>query len=153
MGLAVSAYRKLKEVTPNEDFDNYDFKVFVITDVWRDRVKNLKYESYYKADEYFDGITYSYSTHSRFRSQLAELIDAKENWTELTDKSIPFAYLFDFADNEGGFDWEISEKLYQDFNEYEQKAMLSDDKYFKLNYKRWMETVEFAKEKGYVDFR
>lgn len=167
MGLDIRVYKNIKELIPEnkeildedsdddyEDYDDYDFKVFVPCVEWKDRVKNLNYNSFYSGDCVNGEIGYSYSTHTWFRGLLAELIGYEPNqWQDLDDKSIPFAYLFDFSDCEGCFDWEISEFLYNDFEKYKDVVNKSENERFVFIYKQWLEALKLAKDKGVVVFR
>lgn len=158
MGLDVSVYGKIRISKNNEDCD---FTAFVIDDRWNHKIKNLKPGSHYCGDLIFDGVSYAYSSHSRFRELLVKLIEREDllnssgeiKWEELQDQHIPFYDFIDFADNEGCLDWEISGKIYSDFEKYNDAAKhsMAENEYYR--YEQWRKTFEVAhKNFGVVVF-
>lgn len=160
MGLGVSVYKNIKKTEDNYD---YDFQAYVIDDSWKDRIKNLEYNAYYIGDVTDTSISYPYSAHNRFRVELIKLIERNDllasegyiQWDKL-DPKMPFYELINFADNEGCLDWEVSEKLYNDFFEWELQAERKYEGYDQIHnlriYKKWLSIFEEAKDKGVVVF-
>lgn len=148
MGLDVSVYTSIELCGPRE----CDFKAFVIDDSWRWKIKNLRENGYYKGVCYNCGLSYSYSTHKRFRMSLCKLVgfDSKD-FTEVPEYG-PFSELIDFADNEGVLDWEVSEKLFEDFENYKELAKIELEKPWIDFYMQWGEVFKVAKNKGVVVF-
>ena len=143
-----------------ENEEEADFTAFVIDEDWKYKIKNLQDGKAYTGDLIFRGISYPYSSHSRFREKLIKLIgrdDLLDNkkeikWNELTPE-IPFYDLIDFADNEGCLDWEISAKIYSDFEKFNDKAKSEMNVYDYSEYETWLETFKSAKNYGVVVFR
>lgn len=142
-----------------ENEEEADFTAFVIDEDWKYKIKNLQDGKAYTGDLIFRGISYPYSSHSRFREKLIKLIgrdDLLDNkkeikWNELTPE-IPFYDLIDFADNEGCLDWEISAKIYSDFEKFNDKAKSEMNVYDYSEYETWLETFKAAKNYGVVVF-
>jgi hypothetical protein len=152
MGLDVRVYHNLTQVDLSLDEDvEYDFRVFVIDDGWKHKVKNLEYGKYFNGEMAHRGVSYAYSSHNRFRESLIKLIDrpdlldsdGKIKWAELPN-DIPFIEFIDFADNEGCLDWEVSGIIYSDFMIYNDKAKETFDAYTYNKYEIWLETFEVA---------
>lgn len=156
MGLDVRVYGNIKIST---DEDNADFIAFIIDPEWKFKIKNLQEGAPYEGDVIFRGVSYPYSSHSRFRENLIRLIDRPDllnssgriDW-DILPVDIPFYDLINFADNEGCLDWEISAKLYSDFEKYNEKARteMYENQYYQ--YEKWLETFKSAKENGVVVF-
>lgn len=155
-GLRCKVYNNI-EIT--EDEDNSNFVAFVIDKDWNHKIKNLQNRKSYTGDVAYRGVSYAYSSHSRFRENLIRLIDrpdllddeGKIHWSFLPS-DIPFYDLIDFADNEGCLDWEVSAKIYSDFEKYNDKAKSEMHEYDYNIYETWMETFNSAKENGVVVF-
>jgi hypothetical protein len=157
MGLDISVYTNIRKATLDEIKEGeYSFIAFVINDSWKNRIKNLEYDTEYVGESQDAGISYGYGSHSRFRDKLTKVTEMDLEWRNKTsDKPSPFYELINFADNEGCLDWECSQKLYNDFVQQKDKAfeMFSEDENFIYNYEVWLKTFEIAKEKGVVVFR
>jgi len=158
MGLDVKVYGNIKLAEKEED--DVDFVAYVIDDRWQYKIKNLKLGESYYGDCICNGVSYPYSYHNRFREKLILLIgkpelldaDGKIKWKQLSPE-IPFYDFIDFADNEGCLDWEISEKIYKDFDRYKKKAKVEFSESAYSYYKVWMRTFKIASEnQGVVKF-
>ena len=162
MGLDVRVYQNIKEVA---DADDADFTAFVVAEEWEWKIKNLKKEAHYVGTCVDHTISYPYSRHSRFREMLIRLIgridllqaDGQINWDELPTEQgsdIPFIDLVFFADNEGCLDWEVSEKIYQDFKKWEDKVDADGglSEYDVELYRDWMNVFDLARQNGVVVF-
>jgi len=116
MGLDITVYQKIKKASEKKiKEDAYDFEAFVISDCWKDRVKNLEYGQFYVGKSVGSHST-GYGSHRFFRDNLCDVVGIPKTWTEIDgDKTKPFYELINFADNEGCLDWEVSENLYNDF--------------------------------------
>jgi len=156
MGLSVSVYQNIKK-TDNEE--EYDFEAYVIDEKWEHKIKNLEKGCIYSGDRVDHSISYPYSAHNRFRETLIKLtgrskllkVDGTIDFENLpTD--IPFYDFIDFADNEGCLDWEISEKIYNDFKEWEERAMIFYDDFSIVRYLEWLNVFDKAKNGGVVVF-
>ena len=157
MGLNVKTYGNINLSNNRKDAN---FLAHVVLKKWDYKIKNLENEKYYKGNIIFDGISYSYFYHNRFREKLIRLInredllneDGKINWNILPD-DIPFYEFIDFSDCDGCLDFEVSEKIYSDFKNYNKKAELEMNEYDYFNYLKWLETFRFSKKhKGVVVF-
>lgn len=161
MGLSVCIYKNIE--LANEE--NYDFEAFVIDKNWEYKIKNLENHGLYKGDLCNIRVSYAYSSHGRFRESLVRLISRDDllikgkqlviNWQKLEKEiKMPFYELINFADNEGCLDFEISQKLYNNFVEWKDKAMdfYSHDEYYKNKYCEWLNIFEKGKDKGVVVF-
>ena len=156
MGLDVKTYGNIKLA---ENVEDADFIAFVLTEDWKHKIKNLQEGKAYNGDIIFRGVSYPYSAHSSFREKLIKLIDREDllnadgciNWGILPAE-IPFYDLIDFADNEGCLDWEVSSKIYTDFEKYNEKAKLEMNEYDYSRYETWLETFKSAKNNSVVVF-
>lgn len=156
MGLDVSVYQniKVRDLEDEDDYD-YEFQAFVPAPQWEHKIKNLNNGAYYTGDSVGD-LRSGYGSHYGFRVALCEIMYRTENeWIhgELNE-NMPFYELIDFSDCEGCLDWEISEKLYNDFISNHEAAM----RYFKVKpnfkdkYIEWTEIFRLGKDKGVVSF-
>lgn len=156
MGLDISIYKDVKKASKKQiENGDYAFKAFVISDSWKDRVKNLDYDSFYVGKNVSTNFGCGYSSHGLFRDQLTEVTGKNKNWRNETEKEpSDFFELINFADNEGCLDWEVSEKLYNDFERNKNKAlgMFADDDVFIWKYESWLEIFQVAKDNGVVVF-
>ncbi len=151
MGLSINVYNNIKLVKSK---DNWDFKAYVIDPEWLYKIKNLKKNKYYIGDRIFKGMSYSYSSHNRFREELIKLIDrtdllnddGKINWDDLSN-DIPFIDFINFADNEGCLDWDVSKIIYLDFVAFNEKAKIEMNQYYYPTYETWLKTFEIAQNK------
>lgn len=156
MGLDVSVYQNIKE-TDNES--DADFTAFVIDENWKWKIKNLKDGANYTGDCVDNSISYAYSSHSQFRAMLLQLIgrtdllkpDGRVNYELITD-DVPFFAFIDFADNEGCLDFEVSEKIYADFAEWNGKAQQTLNGFDLRRYNEWMNAFDLARKNGVVVF-
>lgn len=157
MGLDVRVYKNV-QLTDNED--SYDFKCYVGNKDWVYKVKNLVIGGYYNGECSETPLSYSYSTHNRFREELIkvllrhDLLDEKGKimWSKLP-KDLPFLDFIDFSDCEGCLDWEVSEKIYNDFKRFHNDAKyLISDEYHLSFYEKWLDIFERAKDNGVVVF-
>jgi len=154
MGLDIRVYSNVKQT---QDAEIADFTAYVLDEDWSHKIKNLQNGAWYVGDVSFRGISYPYSCHNIFRENLIKLIDrndllgagGKIIWDKLT-LELPFIDLIEFADNEGCLDWEVSAKLYLEFQEYDSKAQIEMDEYNYRNYKIWTETFLKGKENNSV---
>lgn len=161
MGLDVSVYRNIKKCTNEED---YCFTAHVIDEQWNYKIKNLKKDADYSGLECDASVSYGYGSHSSFRRLLLEIIGRKDlinddeiKWEELSKETeMPFYELINFADNEGCLDWEISEKLYEEFVFWKVKAIsyLVSNGWlsFSERYLDWLNVFKNGKDKGVVVF-
>lgn len=151
MGLDVSVYRNVKVTKDEED---YDFEAFVIDKSWEYKINNLKKDAIYIGEICEAQTGYSYSSHYHFRKELLRLT-SNNNFISGDDidfdtldgnADIPFYELINFADNEGCLDWEISEKLYHQFELYKDvaKEYFKDKKWYN-KYLEWMEIFKEGK--------
>jgi len=156
MGLDIHVYNNIKVTN---DGDNNSFTAFVISEDWKHKIKNLQENCHYIGDCADNSISYPYGAHGRFMAQLIRLIGRddllKQNgeidWEKLP-LDIPFIDLIDFADNEGCLDWEISEKIYNDFVEYNDLASTKLDSRTYSRYIDWLNVFQKAKNFGVVVF-
>lgn len=156
MGLDVRVYNNIK-ITEKEEYA--DFTAFVSSEYWKYKIKNLKEGKAYKGDSCFRGVSCACSSHNRFRETLIKLIgrddlldvDGKIKWNELPD-DMPFYDFIDFSDCEGCLDWEISAKIYTDFEKYFDKAKLELNEYNISIYETWLETFNYGRSNSVVVF-
>ena len=163
MGLDIAIYKDYY-ISKSEEY--WDFRAYVADDSWLHKIKNLKNNYKYKGTYISTDISYSYSSHNRFREYLIKVLsrfellddDNKINWIAVIDKyDMDFYEFIDFSDCEGCLDHEVSEKLYDEFYKNLDKAVefsdIIDDKYFIKCYVNWMKIFEIAKDNGVVVFR
>lgn len=157
MGLDVSVFNNLKKSNDEEG----NVFIHVISESWKHKVKNFEYETWYKGEQAPAGVSYAYSSHSRFREFLIQIIDRNDlldsdgriRWNILDNHSeIPFYDLIDFADNEGCLDFEVSKKLYSDFEKYQTVAKEKLSEGWFERYEDWMNIFKHASNNGVVDF-
>jgi len=153
MGLDITVYQKIKKASEKKiKEDAYDFEAFVISDCWKDRVKNLEYGQFYVGKSVGSHST-GYGSHRFFRDNLCDVVGIPKTWTEIDgDKTKPFYELINFADNEGCLDWEVSENLYDDFVNNREKALKVFGEDNMYNYDAWTEVFRLGKDKGVVVF-
>lgn len=157
MGLNVGVYQNIRETTNEHDSD---FTAEVYSEEWSWKIKNLKQGAFYCGDLVDRSIEYAYSYHTYFRARLIALTgklhllndDGTIKWNELPN-DMPFIDFIDFADNWGCLDFEVSEKIYQDFNEWKSLALLQFLDYEYLIYQRWLNAFDLARKNGVVVFR
>jgi hypothetical protein len=122
MGLDTTLYLNVKKLdtknmTEDEKWENSDFRAFVLTPNWNDRISDLTPDAYYIGDSMQEGVHYAYSNHSRFRQAIADVAYSGNNWQNVKPPE-PFGYFLDFADNEGCISWTTCGKLADDFKEW-----------------------------------
>jgi hypothetical protein len=155
MGLDVRVYKDIK-LTKDDDFE---FIAFVPHEPWEYKIKNLVKNGHYIGQSDGPLISYSYSTHNRFRECLMKVIGrddllnekGKIKWSELTN-NISFYEFINFSDCEGCLDWEISEKIYLDFYKFNVNAKIILEPYYYEKYLKWLHVFESAKDNGVVVF-
>lgn len=148
MGLDIKVLANLK----SSEVDGDGFYLYNI-EGYKDR--NTKFpEGEYKADVLFRAHNF-YGKYGYFRTLLAQLIGAKDqediwgNPDKWQDK--PFYSLINFPDNEGSFDFEVAEKLANDFKQFAAKAESGFDEYNWGKYQDWQNAFELAAQnKGVV---
>lgn len=158
MGLDVVTYGNIKLAEKKDEYE-YDFIAYVTDDSWLYKIKNLQVNKAYTGDVIYMGISYSCSSHNLFREKLVKMIGRDDLldlysgifWNELTPE-MPFYDFIDFADNEGCLDWEISSKIYSDFELYKEKARLEMSEHDFSIYETWLETFKSAQNYGVVVF-
>lgn len=156
MGLSVKVYQNIKEVSDKEE---YDFDAYVISEEWNYKIKNLKNRGFYNGDCVFKGISYPCTAHNRFREKLIILIDRMDlikpdgtiDWDNLKP-DVPFYDFIYFADNEGCLDFEVSEKIYQDFKEWEVKAQFLLTGWVLDKYNEWLQAFNLSRQNGVLVF-
>jgi hypothetical protein len=156
MGLLVKVYQNIKEASDKED---YCFDAYVISEEWNYKIKNLKNRGLYDGDCVFKGISYPCTSHNRFREQLVKLIDRMDlikpdgtiDWDNLKP-DMPFYDFIDFADNEGCLDFEVSEKIYQSFKEWEVKAQFLLTGWVLDKYNEWLQAFDLSRQNGVMVF-
>lgn len=115
----------------------------------------------------------SYGGYNEWRDDLAQAIGwlsgARGAWESGEEYGPPFMELINFSDSQGYIGPEISEKLYQDFVNYEDQIMdkvdqwflkmelgkeynTSDMKWFEQKYNDWKEAFNQARNGGMVMF-
>jgi hypothetical protein len=180
MGLDISYYSKIKKVGKkrNDDSD-YDHIVLFNDKCFQYQLGSLNVDYLYKAttnsieDSFSAG---AYSSYNRWRNMLAKMAGyncASEVWNdssfntfdicnirkiklktingEKIERIKPFYELINFSDTEGTIGSEVSQKLYQDFVDFEEVAKLEDE-YFYSKYLNWMKAFEVASDGGMVNF-
>lgn len=156
MGLSVRVMMHPELCT---SYNDNAYKIYTIDPAWNYKIKNFKAGEYYIGEIYLSDISCGYSSHNKFRELLVKHTGRTDKLNfrdeiifEMLDDTVPFYDFIDFADNEGCLDYEISEKIYQDFvKHYYVYTELSD--YFKQIYKSWMNVFETCRlNKGVVIF-
>lgn len=157
MGLDVKVFKNVEKTNNHED---YDFIAFVIDPEWEYKIINLEAGERYTGVKSNTSIGYPYSTHNRFREDLLRMqgkhylltSEGRVDWEKLEkEPETPFYELINFADNEGCLDWDISKKLFKEFQEWEDRSgSMNFSPYFESNYKGWLEIFREGKDPGSV---
>ena len=157
MGLDASIYLEVEET---QDKENSDFIAYVIHESWKWKIKNLKDHGHYMGSHFGYACNYSYGTHRTFRDHLTAIAQGKSEPVDFltAEPETIFYDLTDFADNEGCLDWEVCQKLYQEFEEQKQNAKnyfekQEDGDWWYSVYVKWMESFKNAgKHNGVIVF-
>lgn len=146
MGLDLVVYKNIEIVSK---YDDYNFIAYTLEKEWDWKIKNLKKDCYYKGDCVANG-RIGYTTHKHFRIYLLNIlgINVDDLYIDGLHPSIPFSELIDFADNEGCLDFEVCEKLYNDFEN--NKHLISSEWIDKYN--MWLNLFKEAKDNGVLVF-
>lgn len=176
MGLDISAYSSIKEVTDIENYDIDTLDVFYYSgnnNNFLVHLGELKTDTYYKIcsnSEYFNFRFGSYGSYNTWRNQLAIMMNygsAENIWCnfnnslrcyklkKLQNKDFvfkPFYLLIYFSDCEGVIPSNICKKLYLDFVDFDEKAK-EQHEYFYKKYCDLKEAFRIASENGFVRFR
>ena len=192
MGLDISAISKLKPIEIPEGIEKwsdeyYDWEKDIGGNVW-----NLQPNSWFPEQsegiyegttqsegEYFGFRAGSYSGYGEWREDLARAAGyiggAQEVWGEFENEpsgdvyAKPFTDLINFSDADGVIGPIVSEKLYNDFVNYEDKIMKIVDhwylkmdpdkeydtdsvKWFRAKYNDWKQAFNVARNNGAVIF-
>lgn len=158
MGLDITAYGGLKESDAGE--------ISVSESAgFPGRLRPLKDGATYSCEKRFEFRAGSYGGYNQWREQLAKIAgyEAKVSSRERLDGKLrhdegawaesggPFWELINFYDNEGILGSEVSAKLLQDFEAFQDRADVQDD-YFLMKYNEWKEAFRIASENGAVVF-
>lgn len=108
----------------------------------------------------------SYGGYNKWRDQLAKLVgyplrDYQDNFGHVQQSHCvdcwsglagPFAELINFSDCEGVIGSDVSQKLFNDFCEHQEKVDACGDEYFIAKYAEWKKAFEVASSGGCVYF-
>jgi hypothetical protein len=159
MGLDISAF-KLKKFLGTEFTDgiedNYPEARMIFSMDFKpiDHLKNIK-EGVYDVERLkIPSFSMGYGNYNHFRDAICNMangIDSAHVWAYINKwMGKPFVEFVNFADNEGSFDYEIAEKLYNDFLSHKEKAEKEIPQYFE-KYCDYMEILKVVFEnKGVV---
>lgn len=171
MGLDCSAYRQIKRVEPQPEFEDTpdDMVNLFVNPDFPGRADEIKDGLYTYAEE-FDFAAGSYSGYNTWREQLAKLaaypavrhesrgcevrrLHSAGAWAATGG---PFWELIHFADNEGTIGAAVAAKLAKDFADFQSKADAFEeadhDGWFRAKYAEWRKAFEMAADGGAVDF-
>ncbi len=191
MGLDISYTDKLEKV-PEEDVPSgvrgytddyykweekspYSLRWIYDQQWWPHHSDGLEEDSWYydKGENQGSFRAGSYGGYNEWRNDLAMAIGwlsgAAGAWEEGERYGPPFMELINFPDNEGYIGPVVSEKLYQDFVQYEDQVMdkidqwflkmdpdkeygIEDLKWFQSKYNEWKEAFNQARQGGVVSF-
>ena len=164
MGLDIGVYKTMRKLSVKEYEEEGGYKV---AENFTEQAKSLNSRSFYEPmDELFSFRAGSYSGYNQWRLLLCKFahgVDINTYWDDNEKyKGSPFRELIYFSDCEGVIDSEVSEKLYHDFVDGEEKVLkkLKDnygvDYYagmFRKTYNDFKEAFKLASEnKGFVVF-
>lgn len=155
MGLDVIVYGNVRLA---DDEKYAKFIPYVASERWKYKIQNLQEWHLYTGDVIYKGVSYTYSTHDKFRQELIKLIDRLDllDGNEIKFGEIPYDIPFydfiDFSDCEGCFDWECANIIYLDFERFKEKAKSFLNEYYYSIYETWLETFKAAKNHGVVVF-
>ena len=182
MGLDITAYRGLTKANGSEAFDergevkeDEGWERFYLNGDFPGRADEIDDGCAYKSEASAHMLGYSYSTHSRFRNELAKLAGYpkaepsndgeafdrvyEESYPYATAASaydgmeaMPFYELVYFSDCEGVIGTTVSAKLARDFAAFQEKADAHHDEYFRAKYSQWRKAFEMASDRGAVVF-
>ncbi len=156
MGLDIVAYSKLRE-------SEYEDTIHVNRDAFK--MNEDLNEGYYEHTDNFHFRAGSYSGYNHWRDTLCRAIHgvpAEVLWSRTkTYEGKDFFELINFSDCEGQFGPKISEKLYQDFANEENKKKLKnylsenkimDDYFYEANYDDFMKAFNLSRQEGLLVF-
>lgn len=160
MGLDIRAYNKMKKIAdiPNEEDEQEEYRLEFETDSTRIyvnsdfNVEGQIIDGYYEHEDYLSFRAGSYSGYNTWRNKLAVIAgykSANEVWSKTEG---PFFELIFFSDCEGVIGAAASEKLFNDFFSYEEKAKEELDEYDFEKYVNFKKAFELAKDDGGVVF-
>lgn len=159
MGLDITAYRNLQPADPEQAFDENGDMVWdgnytqvYVNDNFLGRHEPLQDRMAYTHEDSFSFRAGSYSGYNAWRNELAVLAGFKSDRDAWDATEGPFWELICFSDCEGTIGSIVSKKLAQDFADYQEKADLVDDEWFKSKYAEWRAAFEMAADNGAVDF-
>lgn len=172
MGLDISVYNNLKLLNENptekqieKSYDGDNIVIYQHED-FPDQLVPLINGAIYAADGQYDFPAGSYSGYNRWREWLAKLAEYPEapstsEWSSsfrshsegawATDSG-PFWELITFSDCEGTIASESAKKLYVDFLNYYDRAILTNSCHDLEKYRDWMKAFEIASDNGCVVF-
>ena len=157
MGLDIRAFKKLKEIK-NPEFDKYGelmncenqwqpgTSMEWSESIWPGKGEPIKPKSVYEWEDCYCFRAGSYIGYNLWREKLDEFAG-----------NVAFQELIDFADNEGVIGSKLSQKLYNDFYTYHEKAIefsktFSDGDWWFKRYCEWEKAFSMAKDNGAVEF-
>lgn len=176
MGLDITAYKGLKEVTKGEAFDEDgvlkwegDNDKYVYPHIDRnfaERADDIKNKTPYRYEDSIGHAAGSYGGYNHWRNSLAKLAgypEAEYDEFGVTKKSHaayvwatpddgPFMEIINFSDCEGIIGTAVSRKLAKDFSDFQSQADEHHCDHFKRKYSEWRQAFEFASDNGLVEF-
>lgn len=159
MGLDIVAYSQLKKIDPTlfggreKALDEGHGNAFYQCENFMAQAEGLDLDALYnQGEERMSFRAGGYSGYNQWRNQLAEVggfSDAEDAWNHTEG---PFWELINFSDCEGVIGPKASEKLYQDFVNFQDKAKAYSDPWFYSNYENFMAAFDLARNNGAVLF-
>ncbi len=170
MGLSVSAYSHVKQITANynEEIDEFvdlngniisKYTQICIIPDFADRALEFSNNTLYDYDRSIRFSAGSYSGYGHWRSWLAEF--AGYQITNLATTPLqaawmsdegPFWELINFSDCEGTIGTEISQKLLKDFQQFSDKLKNVSHSLHVEYYNSFQSAFEIASQNGFVKF-
>lgn len=156
MGLDITAYKKLKKVDNPildkdgypEDWNNYwkpGAGMLWSESIWQGRGYPINPELVYEWEDLYEFRAGSYIGYDIWREHLKNF---KGNEA--------FQELINFADNEGVIGTDVSKKLRDDFQRFQDEAEEFSTtctlKWFMKSYLEWKKAFEYASDNGAVEF-
>jgi len=175
MGLDIGAYKNVKVLDNQAMFDcdgelleGFESVKYAIARHNRDfpgRADDIEDRKAYAYEDYQSFRACSYGGYNQWRETLAKIAgypnkpykqyetirDSHANTVWSNPVPGPFMEIINFSDCEGIIGTKVSQKLFKDFVEYDEKAK-EEDEYFYRIYCDFKSAFESASENGRVDF-
>lgn len=172
MGLDITAYKNIKRAAEGSgldgdgyaDYENGFFFLYLNPD-FPGRANDIEAQIPYESEQSMGFRAGGYSGYNQWRDELAKLAcypatpytmygatTTRHDAGAWDASEGPFWELINFSDSEGTIGTAVSKKLAKDFADFQAKADLHPDEYFRARYNEWREAFDMAADNGAVSF-